>query len=90
VTRAFTSSIRIYLLRDFGWFGRLSNKVATSQLALPKATCDLVCATAGYEQSITNLSRTSLATDNVFSDGASLEIPSIAGDVTGGFVALSA
>ncbi len=64
-----------------------SNKVATSQLALPKATCDLVYATAGYEQSILNLSQTSLATDNVFSDGASLEIPSIAGDVTTGFVA---
>ena len=65
----------------------VGNKVATSQLALPKATCDLVYATTGYEQSVTNLSRTSLATDNVFSDGASLEIPSIAGDVTTGFVA---
>ncbi len=64
-----------------------SNKVATSQLALPKATCDLVYATTGYEQSITNLQQTSLATDNVFSDGASLEIPSMSGDVSTGFIA---
>jgi protocatechuate 3,4-dioxygenase beta subunit len=61
----------------------VSNKVATSQLALPKATCDLVYATAGYEQSITNLQQTSLATDMVFSDGASLEIPTITGDISG-------
>ena len=61
--------------------------MATSQLALPKATCDLVYATTGYEQSITNLQQTSLATDNVFSDGASLEIPSMSGDVSTGFIA---
>ena len=63
------------------------NKVATSQLALPKATCDLVYATTGYEQSISNLSQVSLATDNVFSDGAALEIPSMSGDASSGLVA---
>ena len=61
--------------------------MAISQLALPKATCDLVYATVGYEQSITNLQQVSLATDMVFSDGPSLEIPSIAGDVNAGFTA---
>jgi len=64
-----------------------SSRVATSQLALPKATCDLVYATVGYEQSITNLQQVSLATDMVFSDGASLEIPSVSGDVNSGFTA---
>jgi protocatechuate 3,4-dioxygenase beta subunit len=63
------------------------NKVATSQLALPKATCDLVYATAGYEQSVTNLAQVSFATDNVFSDGAELEIPHISGDAASGFTA---
>jgi protocatechuate 3,4-dioxygenase beta subunit len=65
----------------------VANKVATSQIALPKATCDLVYATPGYEQSITNLSQVSLASDNVFSDGASLELATITGSVTTGLTA---
>ena len=44
----------------------VANKIATSQIALPKATCDLVYATTGYEQSITNLAQVSLASDTVF------------------------
>lgn len=65
----------------------VANKVATSQIALPKATCDAAYATAGYEQSITNLAQVSLATDNVFSDGASLELATVTGSVAGGFTA---
>ena len=65
----------------------VSNKVATSQIALPKATCDLVYATSGYEASIANLSAVSLATDMVFSDGSSLELATITGGVAGGFMA---
>lgn len=64
-----------------------ANAIATSQVALPQATCDLVYATTGYEQSVTNLSKVSLATDGVFSDdqGAS-QTPAVTGDVTSGFV----
>src|SRR5207237_9662344 len=65
----------------------VANKIATSQIALPKATCDQVYATAGYEASVTNFSQVSLATDNVFSDGASLELATITGDVSSGFTA---
>jgi protocatechuate 3,4-dioxygenase beta subunit len=65
----------------------VANKVATSQIALPKATCDLVYATSGYEASVTNLSQVSLASDMVFSDGASLELPTISGSVAGGLTA---
>ncbi|MCU1372991.1 MAG: Protocatechuate dioxygenase [Actinomycetia bacterium] len=61
--------------------------VATSQLALPQDACDLVYATTGYEQSITNMKRTTLATDMVFSDGAELETPTVTGDVASGFTA---
>jgi protocatechuate 3,4-dioxygenase beta subunit len=61
-----------------------ANKIATSQMALPKAVCDQVYATTGYSQSITRLSQTSLATDNVFSDGATYETPTYSGDVTSG------
>jgi len=65
----------------------VSNKVATSQIALPKAACDGVYATSGYSSSVRNLSQISLATDNVFSDGASLELATVTGDVSAGMTA---
>jgi protocatechuate 3,4-dioxygenase beta subunit len=65
----------------------VANKIATSQLALPKATCDLVYATAGYESSVTTLSQVSLATDNVFSDGSSLELATVTGSIASGLTA---
>ena len=64
-----------------------ANKIATSQIALPKATCDEVYATSGYSASVTNLSRVSLATDGIFSDGYSLELATITGAVTTGLTA---
>jgi protocatechuate 3,4-dioxygenase beta subunit len=65
----------------------VSNKVATSQIALPKATNDLVYATAGYEASVVNQAQVSLSSDMVFSDGASLELATITGGVGGGLTA---
>jgi protocatechuate 3,4-dioxygenase beta subunit len=64
-----------------------ANKIATSQLAMPKATCDVVYQTTGYSQSVTNLAQTSLATDMVFSDGATLELPTMTGSVADGYTA---
>jgi hypothetical protein len=64
-----------------------TGKLTTSQLAFPEDVCDTVYATSGYEQSVTNLSRTSLSTDMVFKDGASLETPKITGSVDAGYVA---
>ena len=58
-----------------------SAKVAVSQLALPKATCDAVYTTTGYSASVSNLAQTSLASDMVFSDGSSLQLPTISGSV---------
>lgn len=60
-------------------------KLATSQIALPEDTCKLVYATDGYSQSVTNLAKTSLKTDMVFSDGWSLETPTVSGGVSNGF-----
>ena len=65
----------------------VSNKVATSQVALPKASNDLVYATSGYEQSVTNQSQITLASDNVFSDGASLELATVTGSIAAGLTA---
>jgi protocatechuate 3,4-dioxygenase beta subunit len=64
-----------------------SNKIATSQLALPQATCNDVYATQGYASSVTNLSHISLQSDNVFSDGASLQTPGVLGSVETGITA---
>ena len=61
-----------------------NNKVATSQIALPKATNDLVYAVAGYEQSIRNAAQVTLTSDLVFSDGSSLELANITGTIAGG------
>jgi protocatechuate 3,4-dioxygenase beta subunit len=66
---------------------RVSNKIATSQIALPKASCDLVYATSGYTGSASNLSQVSLASDMVFSDGSSLELATMTGSVAGGLSA---
>ena len=42
-------------------------------------------ATAGYEQSLQNLSKVTLDSDNVFGDGYDLQIPTITGDPTKGY-----
>jgi hypothetical protein len=45
-----------------------------------------VYATEGYEQSVRNLSQVSLETDNVFGDGAELEMATVTGSVDAGYV----
>lgn len=62
------------------------NKIATSQIALPPASCNLVFATEGYEKSVTNMKKITLAKDNVFSDGATLQLATVTGSVEEGFV----
>ena len=61
-------------------------KVATSQLALPEAVCAEVYATEGYESSVRTLAQVSLASDNVFSDGAAAQTPTVTGNVADGYV----
>jgi protocatechuate 3,4-dioxygenase beta subunit len=62
-----------------------TNKLATSQIALPEDACNTVFATSGYSASVANLKQVSLATDNVFSDGVSLQTPTITGNATDGY-----
>jgi protocatechuate 3,4-dioxygenase beta subunit len=64
-----------------------SGKLRTSQLALPEEANKLVYATDGYSQSVQNMAQTSLDTDNVFSDGYSLQLATVAGNVTDGMTA---
>lgn len=64
-----------------------SRKLRTSQLALPVEACREVYATSGYEASVGNLARTSLARDMVFSDGYSLQLASVTGSAPSGMQA---
>ncbi len=62
--------------------------IVTSQLAFPQDTCDVVYATTGYEQSVSNLSQLSLQSDMVFSDdGAAHQLATMTGDATSGYTA---
>lgn len=63
-----------------------SDAVKTSQLAIPKDACDAVFQTEGYSASVANLAQLSIASDMVFSDGATLQTPAITGNATDGYV----
>jgi protocatechuate 3,4-dioxygenase beta subunit len=63
-----------------------ANRLATSQLALTADASAAVYAAGGYPNSTSNLGKISLATDNVFSDGAELETPTITGNVADGYI----
>jgi protocatechuate 3,4-dioxygenase beta subunit len=74
--------------RDANTATSFSNKLKTSQLAFPVATCQEVYnGNANYSASIANLARISFATDNVFSDGVTLELVSVTGSVAAGYTA---
>ena len=63
-----------------------SNKLKTTQVALPVDVCETVYSSAtGYESSVTNLAQISFATDNVFSDGTSTEMSTVTGSVAAGY-----
>ena len=65
-----------------------TNKIKTSQLAFPTATMQAIYAAAsGYGNSVSNLNGITFATDNVFSDGYSLEMVSLTGSASSGYVA---
>ncbi|MDP9989039.1 protocatechuate 3,4-dioxygenase beta subunit [Arthrobacter oryzae] len=62
--------------------------LAVSQIALPQAACDDVYATPGYERSITNMTRTTLKSDNVFGDdGGIYQLATMTGSAAAGYTA---
>jgi protocatechuate 3,4-dioxygenase beta subunit len=67
-----------------------TNKVLTSQIARPSDVSSIVYnGAAGYGSSITNLTRVSIASDNVFGDNTAAQIaamtPALSGDIDAGF-----
>ena len=79
--------IHFEVFRSLAAATSVSNKIATSQIALPKTACDTAYATTEYAGSRGNLAGVSLATDNIFSDGSALELATVTGGVAAGFVA---
>ncbi len=63
------------------------NKIKTSQIAFPVNICNEVYATSAYSSSASNFARISFATDNVFSDGVTLQLATLTGSVSAGYVA---
>ena len=62
--------------------------LAVSQIALPQASCDDVYATQGYERSVTNMTRTTLKSDNVFGDdGGIYQLATMSGSAAAGYTA---
>jgi protocatechuate 3,4-dioxygenase beta subunit len=65
-----------------------ANKIHTSQLAFPEATCrEVYSSDASYSQSVSNLSRVSLETDGVFRDGVDQQLATLSGNSTNGYLA---
>ena len=64
-----------------------ANRIRTSQFGFPTAMLAEAYAATGYSKSVSNLAGMSYATDNVFSDGTSLQIVGITGSAALGYVA---
>lgn len=63
-----------------------SSRIKTSQFTFPTATSSEVYASSGYSASVRNLAQISYATDNVFSDGTSLQMASVSGNAVDGYI----
>ena len=64
-----------------------ANRIKTSQFTFPMATLNEAYAASGYAASVRNLAQISYATDNVFADGTSLQMATVTGNATDGYVA---
>jgi protocatechuate 3,4-dioxygenase beta subunit len=64
-----------------------NNDVKTSQFTFTDSVFSAIYASSGYSASAGNLAGTSLSRDNVFSDGAGLQVAATSGSVSGGYTA---
>ncbi|NHZ82488.1 intradiol ring-cleavage dioxygenase [Massilia sp. CCM 8695] len=64
-----------------------ANRIKTSQFGFPTSMLADTYAATGYSASVRNLANISYATDNVFSDGSALQIASVSGSASLGYVA---
>jgi hypothetical protein len=67
-----------------------TNRILTSQMALPRDVCSTVYSGAtGYSASVNNLAQVTVASDNVFGDNSTAQItqmtPTLSGSVSAGY-----
>jgi len=79
--------IHFEIFKDIAAATATGSKVRTTQLTLPEDACKIVYADTRYSASVANMARTTLAGDNVVRDGTSLQMATVTGDMTKGFVA---
>ena len=78
--------VHFEVYRTVGEITDAGNVLVTSQVALPEPMCAAAYAEPGYERSVPELSRLSLAGDSVFrDDGGVRQLATVTGDVAGGF-----
>lgn len=75
------------IFRSIGVASSWTNKLRTSQLALPEDLCRSVYGGSGYGSSLANLNGITLARDGIFGDGVSTQMATISGDASSGYVA---
>jgi protocatechuate 3,4-dioxygenase beta subunit len=74
------------IYRDANTASSWTNKLKTSQIAFPNDIVSAVYNGAdGYSASITNLSRISFASDNVFADGVTTQLAAMSGSIAAGY-----
>jgi protocatechuate 3,4-dioxygenase beta subunit len=64
-----------------------ANRLKTSQFTFPMSTLNEAYASTGYSSSVRNLAQISYATDNIFSDGYALQMATVTGNASDGYVA---
>ena len=80
--------MHLEVYRSLSAASNASNKIKTTQLAFPTALLSTIYnANAGYSASVRNLASMSFATDNVFSDGTTLEMTTMQANSGGGYSA---
>ncbi|MBR7799858.1 intradiol ring-cleavage dioxygenase [Undibacterium fentianense] len=65
----------------------VTNRVKTSQFTFPLSVMNEAYTDSAYATSVRNLAQISFASDNIFSDGTSLQMTSVTGNAKEGYVA---
>lgn len=79
--------IHFEIYRNAGAASSYTNKLRTSQLALPLDTSATVYADSRYPNSAANLRAISFASDGVFADGVTTQLATLTGSVAAGYAA---
>jgi protocatechuate 3,4-dioxygenase beta subunit len=82
--------IHFEIYSSLGMATLYTNRILTSQMAMPRDICSTVYSgAAGYSASVTNLASVTTANDNVFGDNTAAQIaaqtPTLSGSISAGY-----